>query len=801
MRVARYGAVVALGCLILLCAQAQQAGFTTRDDITMTRFSYPRAIPSIPGSNVVWPSPDGRWAAVVTSRGVLSTDRMESNILVFDLRAAGIALRTPGQPLPMPRVVASVRAYPYRLETDAHPPVITNLRWSADSKAVYFKAVDGRGNYRLFLATINGHGFSALTPAADDVGQFDVDGRSIVYTAADPGVHLIDPGQRINRDAVDITGARIQEILFPGDIAARSTELFRLYTLHLSNHQSTVHKAEAYQLLDIPVLLSLYPFRASSDATQLIDLEPPPAIPQPWTRYAPVQGRAQLRLTHGNDRRALRADNVLRPLEYALIDLTTGRRRTLVDAPNARSLGYMDDANLVAWSKDGNRVLVTNTFLPIDARIAGDSSDVRPCAVASIDLSVLKTRCFYFEEQANRPGTFHVEDIAFGQSSDDVNVLLRNGHGEQLINRYRLDDAGWAVKAARTPRAAVRTVRDFEQEQVERFPRMKIFVHQSLNDPPTLWMSDEQGHGRELWNPNPQFASLRFGAASYFQWKDDSGRQWSAVLVKPTDYVTGKRYPAVLQMYGYREGQFITDGLYPTAFAARELASAGFVVLQIQKQPDTVSEEDPRIALDGYRSAIARLAAIGMIDPRRVGVVGFSWTCWYAIYALVHDPGLFAAATIADGLDNSYMQYKLFTVEYYPLQRQMDKIRGGGPWGAHLQHWVDTASEFHLDRVETPVRIEAINPSSVLQEWGLYASLRLLHKPVDFIYFPRGTHIHQRPLERLESQQGDVDWFCFWLENRRSENPAWRREFALWDKWRMDTRAAAEKHADDTQAP
>jgi hypothetical protein len=69
----------------------------------------------------------------------------------------------------------------------------------------------------------------------------------------------------------------------------------------------------------------------------------------------------------------------------------------------------------------------------------------------------------------------------------------------------------------------------------------------------------------------------------------------------------------------------------------------------------------------------------------------------------------------------------------------------------------------------------------VLQEWELYASLYMQHKPVDLIYFPEGTHIHQRPLERLESQQGNVDWLRFWLQdyedpdlNKRSQYQRWR---------------------------
>ena len=114
----------------------------------------------------------------------------------------------------------------------------------------------------------------------------------------------------------------------------------------------------------------------------------------------------------------------------------------------------------------------------------------------------------------------------------------------------------------------------------------------------------------------------------------------------------------------------------------------------------------------------------------------------------------------------------------------MNQIKGSSPFGSGLQRWVDVAPGFHLDQVETPVRIEAIDPDSVLQEWELYGSLFMLHKPVDLIYFPDGTHIHQRPLERLESQQGNVDWMRFWLQGYQYPDPSKRAQYERWQALR-----------------
>lgn len=300
------------------------------------------------------------------------------------------------------------------------------------------------------------------------------------------------------------------------------------------------------------------------------------------------------------------------------------------------------------------------------------------------------------------------------------------------------------------------------------------------------------GQSRQLWDPNPQFDHIEFGNVTVYHWKDKSGYEWTGGLVKPVGYVPGKRYPLVIQTYMFYDGEFMTDGTDPTAFAARELASAGMVVLQIQKKSaHTLNDAEAQDHLEGYRSAIERLSNDGLIDRSKVGMVGFSWTCWYVENALIKAPKLFAAATVADGVIHSYMDYLVAGVSNPTIQEQDDRIIGTQPFGAGLGRWVEMAPGFNLDKVQTPLRIEAMTPMSILEEWEIYSSLRMQGKPVDLIYFPFGTHIHQKPLERFESQQGDVDWFRFWLQGYEDPDPAKHPEYGRWEKLREQALSGA----------
>ena len=63
-------------------------------------------------------------------------------------------------------------------------------------------------------------------------------------------------------------------------------------------------------------------------------------------------------------------------------------------------------------------------------------------------------------------------------------------------------------------------------------------------------------------------------------------------------------------------------------------------------------------------------------------------------------------------------------------------------------------------------------------------------KPVELIYLPDAVHILVKPWERLTSQQGDVDWFYFWIKD---ENDSSKRK--QYDRWNdLQRLSAADLH-------
>jgi hypothetical protein len=82
------------------------------------------------------------------------------------------------------------------------------------------------------------------------------------------------------------------------------------------------------------------------------------------------------------------------------------------------------------------------------------------------------------------------------------------------------------------------------------------------------------------------------------------------------------------------------------------------------------------------------------------------------------------------------------------------------------------------------LRIQTLGPMSLLLDWHWYSGLSRLGKPVEMIYMPEGTHILEKPWERMTSQQGNVDWFCFWIKGEEDPDPAKAEQYQRWRELR-----------------
>jgi dipeptidyl aminopeptidase/acylaminoacyl peptidase len=748
--------------------QVRTRHFTVRDSIEMARFERTGGEPRF--------SPDRKYIAVVTSRGILQSNKIESTVWVFQSVQVKKLLRTDHVTSRCnPEVVARLAAVPQVQYFNSYEPVITDLKWLPDSKTILLLGQDSQGDRLLYKANVVSGSIRALTPKGYNILKFEFIGGKVAYEAVRLNENQ-SAGELNNPAARDVTGVRLTSILFPKSDSIQNDPELWVVRNGKNRRIADPNTGRPVRLSSLPPSLSV--LSLSSNGQSAVVLIPSKSIPKLWESYE--ADFSSLKLYSKDTERTVRAW----PAQYAVIDLNGRGTTALIEAPNAWALGSAD-VNRAVWSSDGKKLLLTNTYLPLEDVSEPERSDrLHHCAAAVVQIASKANTCVAFSTYSQAKKCLVAG--AFGESDDEVVLRFWNAPNTTTEERYRYDNGAWRPASPESGRAQLSS----QQPSEGGSEVFSVSVKQDLNTPPTLWAVDRgRGRSKMVWDPNPHLAALNLGEASEFHWKDKSGYEWIGGLVKPPNYVPGKRYPLVIQTHGFQANEFITDGAYTTAFAARPLATAGMVVLQMPTRHDhLVTGDEAADQIEGFDSAIERLATAGLIDSEKVGIIGFSRASYYVESALIRNPRQFVAATLADGVDESYMQYLLFGVG--KSHDESEQIYGSAPFGDGLKRWIEHAPGFHLGRIQAPLRIEAIRPPSLLLEWEIYASLIKQEKAVDLIYFPSGQHILQKPLERLASQQGNVDWFRFWLKGEEDSVPQKQDQYLRWRRIRSQLHTA-----------
>jgi hypothetical protein len=762
-------------CLIGTCSQpisAQQTKslFTVADDIGVTLFGNEEQALRF--------SPDGSYFVIWTERGLLDLNRVQDSLRFYRSGDVEKFLEHSAESQPPSPIWVVNRS-------GSKGPVIRQWRWLLNSRGVAFLEPTGRGNQRLVLADLRKKTIEPLTSSLEMVKAFDIrDRQHYIYTVSD----LSEREERLaERQAAAIvgTGRTLFELLRAGNPL----------TVHDYSPRSYLWAVVGGGRFEVkqggaPLVLSGGDLALSPDSRSLVTTWVLPEVPSSWeTLYPSSPPSYSHRVRAGRQDLLALPTNPMR--QYVRISLQSGSVQSLTDAPLAESAGWWVRGS-PTWSSDGRAILLPGTFLS-----SKDHAPSRPC-VAVVDLPSNTRTCVEMlkgqTETGVEEGYHQIVGARFVEGDKRrirVSFFNRDYTSSGATEYQRTVEGPWQVA-----------------EQVKGMPEVgqvgfKVSVQQGLNEPPLLVATGKQV-SRVIWDPNPQLKNIELGQASVYRWKDKEGRDWKGGLYKPINYKPGQRYPLVIQPEGFEETLFRPSGSLPTAFAARELAAAGIAVLQVAEGCHSFANEGQCYA-GGFESGVSQLVSEGLVDPEKVGMIGFLRNCFYVMDTLTRGSLHIKAASITDGTLESYFQY-MTTVDFAGngIAHEFDLMIGAPPFGEGLQLWVKRSSSFNLDKITSPLLIVAKNdPIGLLFMWEPYAGLRYLHKAVDLIMLNTDEHIPTNPATRLASQGGSVDWFRFWLRDYEDPCPAKAQQYARWRELRklQQENDAKDKAANGKPAP
>lgn len=753
-----------------LARAAELRRFTIRDSIEISYFVRPVlwTVNQDPPSEPI-PSPDGQHFLLVTQKGILATNKIESSIWIFECKAIDDFLAGKPPAKPQPTRIASFAA-------TSNTPVVSDVRWLDDSRHVAFLGKRANeDNAQLYVVDTRTSAVAQLTHAKFPVSAYDIRGSTIAYTTFD---EIADPSA--TRDEfLDVTGKTIWNLLWRIPSIKDRDESWLLAV------PNTLHVVRRGRELTVPFRFEGHPLRLyfpvlslSPNERSLATVAPVFDVPLTWKAYQARFGYEDLVMVPG-DKTSPDPENNWKASQFVNIDLRTGVARPLIDAPAGRSVFQVFAPTKAIWSPDSESILLSNTFLPL--RVAGGADDTeRSSSPAAVSINLANHAVHLIEHfpqpARGRSPVQHVSDVVWNTGTNTVEVRYASSPDNVSVpfgQTYRWMNSGWNY---------IQNVDDHRQ--------IMRSIYQDLNRAPVLRRDIPDRRAEVvIWDPNTQLASIALGKASLYEWKDRDGASRKGILVLPPDYTPGQRYPLVIQTHGFESQKFFADGIYTTGSGGRALCGRGIIVLQTEQYSKSGDDRhDAEIEIEAFRSAIQKLAGDGLVDPQRVGVIGFSFTVYHTLYAITHYPDLFAAASITDGNDLSYWLYLLWTD--IPVAQEMAENANGGvkPFGKEgLLKWQESAPGFNLERTQSPLLISCLEKGTLVATWDIYSALRTLRKPVEMVWLKKedAPHVLVEPRHRYLSQELAVDWFDFWLNDHEDPNPTKVAQYAKWRELRI----------------
>ena len=707
-------------------AQSARRPVTVANSIGMTAIGT--ALSAYEDATPTQFSPDGRSFTVITRKGDVKTNTNEYSLLLF---------RTSDQSEPAsPEVIAT-------FASSSNRPGITNVRWLRDNQTILFLGARHDDKQQIYSLNVRTRKFRQITRHDTDILTFDAtENLSVIASLARP------PSTGFFDETAKQRGLLVSNQILADLMIGHPTETdvgvgypMQLFVQRKGEREKRVILQGALQNdLVLPECdLVVSPDGRFALAKTLLRL------PEPWRKFniPDIENREEW------------------VFRYVLIDTTTGSSGLLLDAP---SLNYRTNAT---WSGPRS-VILTGTYLPLRAD-------------QNAEQTIRESRVFAAEVQVD---TGHVNKISEGdfnllQWDSSTNTVFLAPHSDAADPRDAVPKQVVAYSKIGNSWQKV----DPDQAKVRLAPPLDVVQEQDMNTPPRLVAVNQKTHERRvLLDLNPQFANLKFGRVEDISWAGTDGNRAKGGVYFPVDYVPGKRYPLVIQSHGWDATKFWIDGESTAGYAAQALAGRGFVVAQTAdggSEDETTPREGPRQTAM-FEGLIDYLDGRGLIDRARVGILGWSRTGYHVRYALTFSKYPFAAAVIADGLDASYVQYMSWLNFGVKGGDLYERINGGVPQGAAIQSWFSHATGFNLDRVHTPTRLLAFRSDSILNNWEWFAGLRRLGTPVELIWIPDAEHMPVKPRERLTAQEGDVDWFCFWLKGEEDHDRDKAEQYVRW---------------------
>lgn len=389
----------------------------------------------------------------------------------------------------------------------------------------------------------------------------------------------------------------------------------------------------------------------------------------------------------------------------------TRRGETADTSKAARDRAAAERFSVVRYSPAGDAVLVSNRE---GMWLADINSGAKEKVVESSDSSETLPR------------------VAFAAWSPDGKQLYLTSASKQKWERgiLRYD------RSTKQLKELIKDGRSYSQFRLSKDGKTAVLNIGVGNRPADLYVADpDLSNMRRLVETNPQLASRAIGPTELISFLDADGHVKKAVVYYPANYVKGKTYPTVFEIY---------EDYFDDTFDVRAnvLTGAGYVV--VHPSVDFDIGYPGEAWTKGVTAAANKLIEMGVADSARLGVQGQSYG-GYATNLLITQTNRFKAAVNISGKVDMISFYtdspRLGVRNVNAAEKTQDRL-GASMW-AQPQKYVAHSAVMFADRITTPLMLVTGAQDSNVPEINtreMYYALRRLGKDCVWVSYANGGH-------------------------------------------------------------
>jgi dipeptidyl aminopeptidase/acylaminoacyl peptidase len=300
-----------------------------------------------------------------------------------------------------------------------------------------------------------------------------------------------------------------------------------------------------------------------------------------------------------------------------------------------------------------------------------------------------------------------------------------------------------------------------------------ITSYETKTDPPNYCVYDLKTKKRtaltDFKDPAPQLTGIRKERITY---KRADGLELSGTLYLPPGYKEGTRLPVVVWAYPLEYDSAATAGqvrgsvnrfTFIRGTSQLFFLTQGYAVLDnaempVVGSPETVNDTFVPQIVSNAEAAIRKLDAMGVGDPKRVGVGGHSYGAFMTANLLAHCD-LFAAGIARSGAYNR-------TLTPFGFQSERRTL-----WEAP-ETYIKMSPFMHAHKINEPILLihgMADNNSGTfpIQSERLFAALKGFGATARFVYLPYESHGYSGRESVLHVLAEMFEWFDTYVKNRK----------------------------------